>query len=173
MDEDLLALLNGGAAPEQMLAELMPVLGRVLDCDRCVLFLREPHSRRSRATHAWQRRPEFVLARPDEGWQAQPPDLPELDPLFAEALRNPTALFIDDVATADPSLVNREYEREHFRHRALVHAPLYHEGLLYGVLEPCVMETSRLWSAEDRETVALAQVRIAGSAAEYVARHCR
>ena len=77
--------------------------------------------------------------------------------MFAEALRSPVALYIEDVTTADPSLVNREYELKYFRHRALVHAPLYHEGLMYGVLEPCVMEAARLWSSADREMIAMVQ----------------
>ena len=67
MTDDLLALLNGDAAPEALLAELMPALGKALGSDRCVLFLRDPHTRRSRAIHAWQRKPEYALAREDKG----------------------------------------------------------------------------------------------------------
>jgi hypothetical protein len=70
-------------------------------------------------------------------------------------------------------LVDAAYELKHFRHRALVHAPLYHVGLMYGILEPCVMETARLWSAGNRETIALVQRKISPLAAAYVARHCR
>jgi hypothetical protein len=55
----------------------------------------------------------------------------------------------------------------------LVHAPLYHDGLMYGVLEPCVMEVPRVWSAADREIVAMVQTRIAAMVATYVAENCR
>ncbi len=89
------------------------------------------------------------------------------------AARSPVALYVEDVTTAAPSLVNREYELKYFRHRALVHAPLYHEGLMYGILEPCVMEAARVWSSADREIIAMVQERIAPIAATYVARNCR
>lgn len=173
MTDDLLTLLNGDAAPEALLAELMPALGKALACDRCVLFLRDPHSRRSRATHAWQRKPEYALDREDKGWREEPASLAADDPMFAEALRNPAAIFIEDVTTADPAVLNRDYELKHFRHHALVHAPLYHEGLMYGILEPCAMEAPRAWTAADRELVAMVQAKIAPAAAAYVARHCR
>lgn len=173
MIDEPLALLDGRTEADEALANLMPAVGRALKCDRCVLFLREPMSRRSRATHAWQRRPEYALARPDRGWQLESPSLPDIDPMFAEALRNPEALFIEDVMTANSSLLNRDYELEHFGHRALVHAPLHHDGLLYGVLEPCVMAAPRCWSVAEREFVARLQARLAPLAVAYVARHCR
>jgi GAF domain-containing protein len=173
MTDDLQTLLNSDGAPEDVLDDLMPALCAVLDCDRCILFLRDPHTRRSRATHAWHSKPEFALAREDRGWQAESPTLAEDDPMFAEALRNPAALFIEDVLTADPADVNGDYEMKYFKHRALVHAPLYHDGLMYGVLEPSVMETARVWSAADHEIVAKAQEKIAPLAAAHVTRYCR
>ncbi len=173
MSEDLQALLESGGAPDDVLGDLMPALGAALDCDRAVLFLRDPHSARSRATHAWHRKPEYALAREDRGWRAEPPSLVADDPMFAAALRSPVALYIEDVTKADPSVVNRAYEAKYFRHRALVHAPLYHDGLRYGILEPCGMEAARVWSPADREIIALVQERIAPLAASYVARNCR
>ena len=173
MSDDLQALLNRDAAPDELLGDLMPALGEALDCDRCVLFLRDPHSARARATHAWQRKPEYALAREDTGWQAEPPSLVEDDPMFAAALRSPVALYIEDVTSADPSVVNRAYEAKYFRHRALVHAPIYHDGLMYGILEPCVMAAPRVWSPADREIIAWVQESIAPLAASYVARNCR
>jgi GAF domain-containing protein len=173
MTDELLALLDSEAAPDDLLGDLVRVLGAALDCDRCVLFLRDPRSRRARATHGWQSRPDYALARADQGWREEPPALVHDDPMFAEALRNPAALFIEDVTTADPSLVNGPYELKHFRHRALVHAPLYHHGLMYGILEPSVMTEPRAWSPTDREIIATVQERIAPVAAEYVARNCR
>ena len=172
MTDDLRALLEGDAAPDDLLGDLMPALGAALACDRCLLYLRDPHTRRARTTHAWQRKPDFALAREDRGWQEEPAWLVETDPLFAEALRNPAALYIEDVARADPATLNRDFEQKVFRHRALVHAPLYHEGLMVGILEPSVMAAPRQWSAADRAIVALAQAKIAPRAAAYVARHC-
>ncbi len=173
MTDELKALLESDAAPDELLGALMPALSKALLCDRCVLFLRDPHTRKSRATHAWARLPEFALARDEAGWVVEPESLPTEDPMFGEALGSPEALYIEDVTTADPALVNAEYELEHFKHRALVHAPIYHDGLMYGILEPCVIVAPRVWSAADRETVAIVQQRIAPAVAVYVAENCR
>ncbi len=172
MTDDLRALLDGDAAPDELLGALMPALSAALDCDRCAVFLREPESRLSRMTHVWQRRPEYALAREGSDWREESASLVEDDPMFAEALRNPAALYIEDVLSADPALVNGAYEVEHFGHRALVHAPLYHDGEMYGILEPCVMGAPRVWSETDRAIVAEVQERIAPAAAAYVADNC-
>lgn len=47
-------------------------------------------------------------------------------------------MFVDDVETAGAEVVNLPYEREVFGHRTLIHAPVYQNGQLYGILEPCV-----------------------------------
>ncbi len=172
MTEDLQALLTSGASPDALLDRLPAAYAAAIDCDRCVLFLRDPHTRRARATHAWQRKPEYALARDDAGWPVESPSLPDDDPMFAMALGDPAALYIEDVLSADPALVNGPYEVAHFGHRALIHAPLYHDGLMYGILEPCMIEAPRAWSDADRANTALVQESIAPAAADYVARHC-
>ena len=50
MTEDLQALLASGASPDALLDRLPAAYAAAIDCDRCVLFLRDPHSRRARAT---------------------------------------------------------------------------------------------------------------------------
>ncbi len=169
MADDLVAVLESNAEPDALLSALMPALGIALDCDRCVLFLRDPHSRLARAPHRWQRKPEFALARDDDGWEVEADDLVDDDPMFERALRDPEALYIEDVLTADQSLVNGPYEVENFGHQALVHAPIYHDGMMYGILEPCVMGQPRDWTPSDRATVAMVQARIGPVAAAYVA----
>ena len=125
--EDIAILLEARDGDDAALGALMERLGRLLVCDRCLLFLRDPDSRLSRMTPEWARRPEFAFAREDRGWVVEAATLEENDPMFAAALRDPAALFIDDVLAADLALVNGPYEVENFGHRALIHAPLYHE----------------------------------------------
>lgn len=163
--------LDSGRPLDEILGALMPVLSEALSCERCALFLREPETKRISMTHCWYARPEFALEL-DGKWRREPASLAVDDPMFGEALRNPTALFIEDVANADPSLVNIAYELKHFGHSALIHAPLYHEGRLYGILEPCVFGGARRWSDDDRALIAYAQKKIAPLAADYVGRHC-
>ena len=144
----------------------LPSVADIADGDR------DPHSRRARATHAWQRKPEYALARDDAGWPVESPSLADDDPMFAMALGDPAALYIEDVLSADPALVNGPYEVAQFGHRALIHAPLYHDGLMYGILEPCMIEAPRAWSDADRAITAMVQEKIAPAVADHVARHC-
>ncbi len=149
---------------------LMPALCRALGCERCLLFLRDPARRLSSCTHGWWAKPEHAFAR-EAGWKEEPAGLAAEDPLFAEALRNPEALYIDDIERAGPGVLNLDYERQAFQHRALIHAPLYHEGRCYGILEPCVFDAPRLWEARDRALIHWLQRRLGPLAAAYVARH--
>jgi GAF domain-containing protein len=172
MHEDIIALFASGRSVDEILQELMRAYGTALDCDRCLLFLRDPASTKSKMTHQWVRRPDYAFQRPDRGWQPQSPTLVDDDPMYAEALRNPEALYIDDVEAADPALVNAPYELEHFGHRALIHAPVYHDGEMWGVLEPCVFGAARAWSDDDKSLTRLVQNHIGPLAADHVRRHC-
>jgi len=168
MHDAVMAVLETDETPGDKLQALMPALARALGCERCVLFLTDPETNRGRAVHRWASKPEFELQRPDDGWQALPSTLADDDPMYAEARRNPAALYIEDIETADPALVNTGYEREHFRHRALVHAPIYHKGKFYGVLEPSAMEEPRRWSASDRALIEAMQEKIGPIVAEFI-----
>ncbi len=172
MDQNLIALLDDWDSRDNPFGDLMALLGAALSCDRCLLFLRQPTTGLSRMTHAWMRKPEFALAREDKGWQPEPASLVIDDPMFAEALRNPNALYIDDVKKADPALVNAAFELEHFGHRALIHAPVYHQGRMYGILEPCVFNIPRRWTDRDRNIVDFVQDKIGVRAARYVEQEC-
>jgi GAF domain-containing protein len=41
--------------PDQVFAELLPLLGEALKCDRCFLYLRNPQTEMGKATHCWRR----------------------------------------------------------------------------------------------------------------------
>jgi GAF domain-containing protein len=170
---ELQAVFDSDAPGDEKMARLMQVLCDVLACDRCLLFLRDPDTRKTRCTHGYEIDPGFAFDRPDEGWVPHPESIETDDPMFAEAMHNPEALFIEDIETAPSDLVNAEYERENFKHRALIHAPLQHGGKLYGVLEPCTMEEPRVWSERDREITAWTMKRLTPIAMDYIAANCR
>lgn len=148
----------------------MPAIGRALSCHRTLLFLRDPVSWQSACTHGWWDKPQHAFSR-DRGWRKQSEELAMKDPMFAEAIVNPTALYIDDIETAGDDLVNVEYERNEFGHRALIHAPLFDGGKCYGILEPCVFDHARVWSNDDRDVTEWLQARMGPLAAAYVAEH--
>lgn len=82
------------------------------------------------------------------------------DPLMAIAFRTPEAVFVEDIETAGAEVLNLDYEREGFGHRALIHAPIYYDGELYGILEPCVFGQPRAWTERDRQITALVQEKV-------------
>ena len=170
---ELEAVFAGDASGDEKMTRLMQVLCDALDCDRCLLFLRDPDTRKARCTHGWETDPGFAFDRPDDGWAEEPANLESEDPMFAEAMHNPEALFIEDIETASPDLVNAEYEREVFKHRALIHAPLRHGDKVYGILEPCTMVEPKAWSDQDREITAWTMKQLTPIAMDYIAANCR
>jgi GAF domain-containing protein len=151
--------------PDALFAALMPALGSVLPCDRCFLYLREPTTGQGLITHCWARdgrAADWLGADWLEG-----PDAPP-DPLMTIALRTPVAVFVEDIETADSKVVDRAYEREVFQHRALVHAPLYQDTALIGILECSVFETPRLWSERDRQLIAHLQGNLTAPTQAYI-----
>lgn len=168
MNDDIRAILESRATPDEKLTALMPAFARALNCERCVMFLRDPKTGRGRAVHRWTSKPEFALRREDRGWEPMPTTLLDDDPMYAEAMVNPEALYIEDIETAGPALLNVAFEREHFGHRALVHAPVWHEGEMYGVLEPSSMTEPRVWSIADKALVAAVQKKFGPIVAAFV-----
>lgn len=172
LNAELHSVLCSDADPSHTLQLSTALIGRLLDAHRCCLFLRHPESRLSRMTHEWVIDEKHRIDRGSNEWTVESDTLVEDDPMFAEALVQPEALYIDDVHTADPALVNGAFEEEHFGHRALVHAPLYVGDKMYGILEPCVFGEPRVWSTDDRAVVEQVQQRLAAVAATYVLDEC-
>ena len=159
--DTLSALLgNDAASPDRVLDDFVGAYARAICADRCVLFLYRPERRLCRRTHAWQARPDWELPRFATGWTTLPEDLAEQDPLYAMALENPEAMYIDDIESADPALVDAEYERENYGHRSLIHAPLYDRDVMLGVLEPCTIAAPKVWTAADREITRWSQAAL-------------
>ncbi|MDH3691556.1 MAG: GAF domain-containing protein [Gammaproteobacteria bacterium] len=169
---ELEAVVASDESVESKLSNLIVLLGEALRCDRCLLFLRDPRTRRSYNSHGWTRRPEYALKQTRESWSQEPVSLADDDPMFALALRDPNALYIEDIETAGPDVLNRDYERDLFGHRALIHAPIYYQDLMFGIFEPCVFCKPRQWTEFDRAVTVWAQTKLGPMAAEYVALHC-
>jgi GAF domain-containing protein len=143
--------------PNVVFTALMPALCEVLRCDRCFLYLRNPKTNRGTITHCYSRNPEFANLTGSTFTEAEAAN----DPLMAMAFRTSEAVFVEDIETAGVEVVNVVYEREFFGHRALIHAPIYYDDQLYGILEPCVFEQPREWTVDDRSIIHLVQQRSA------------
>lgn len=156
--------------PDRVFAELLPLLGQTLNCDRCFLYLRHPQTKMGKATHCWRRNlqiPEVL----DPDWKPEPDSLPQDDSLFAAALRAEPSIFVEDVKTADPRVVNRCFEQENFGHRALIHAHLRQDGALWGILQPCLFEQPRAWTESDHALITQVTQQLTPLAIAYVTEH--
>ena len=94
-------------------------------------------------------------------------DLYTADPMMGAGARDPQALFIEDVETAGPDVLNLEFEKD-FLHRALIHAPVYDEGQFLGILEPCTFGEPHVWTEEDRSLTAAVQERLGPVAGKWI-----
>jgi GAF domain-containing protein len=152
----------------------MQLLGGLLQCDRIFFYLRHPDSRMGRTPFCW-RQSEAILEIPeiyDDQWSLEDPkQLEQQDPLFAAALNGQPSIFVEDVEEADSTVLNRDYERRHFGHRALVHAHLFDNQKLWGILQPCMFAQPRTWTASDRALINYAVAQSELLAIDYVTRH--
>ncbi|XQQ05804.1 MAG: GAF domain-containing protein [Leptolyngbya sp. IPPAS B-1204] len=150
MPASLETLFSQHQAPEALFEALLPAICDILHTDRCFLEVRKPSERLYRV-FCWRRRPEFPDLTTD-GWQREKLWEAE-DPLYAAALRAEPSIYVEDVETAPPEVVNLDFERKNFGHRALVHAHICQDGVLYGILQPCMFGHPRVWSEFDRSVI--------------------
>lgn len=152
--------------PDAIFAALLPALCEVLDCDRCFFYFRNPHTHEGTITHCYRRDPKWDdLTSPD--WKPEG-NIIDIDPLFAIAFKTPESVYVDDIETAGPEVVNLEFEQQDYKHRALIHTPIYHDGLMYGILEPCVFDHPRVWTESDRQIIDLLQEKLGPLAVDYL-----
>ncbi len=147
--------------------KLVAELGESLQCDRCFLYLRHPDTKLGRVPFCWVGSAEIPVVY-DRQWKPEPESLASEDPMFAAALRCAPSIFVEDVAAADPQVLNAQFEQENFGHRALVHGHLCHEGQLWGVLQPCIFGRSRVWIDAERRLIAEVIAQITPAAIEYI-----
>ncbi|WP_315789361.1 GAF domain-containing protein [Fischerella sp. JS2] len=161
------SVLDRHSDPDYVFATLLPVLGEVLQCDRCFLYLRNPQTKLGKIAH-WWRRNQQIPEITDTNWRSEPESLSKEDPLFAAALRTDPSIYVEDVETASPEVVNKEFEHKNFGHRALIHAHLCQEGQLWGILQPEIFGQKRVWSAFDRAIITQLETKLPPLAVAYI-----
>lgn len=140
-------------APEPGIAlrRVLEVVGEFLHADRCFLYVRNPVAGRGRIALCWRRHASFP--NPIHDWQDDTTDLPRQDPLFRAALAVRPSVFVEDVETAPPTVLNRTFEHDTFGHRALIHAHITEEETLWGILQPCLFGRPRRWTPDEHAAV--------------------
>ena len=163
----LLKVLENNQEPDVVFSALMPALGEVLQSDRCFLYLRDPITRIGKVSYCWCRSSEFPEIF-DADWKPEPESLAKEDPMFAAALQTEPSIFVEDVETASPEIVNKAFEHKTFGHRALIHAHLCLDGQLWGILQPCVFNQPRVWNDFDRFVISQVTEKITPLAVAYM-----
>ena len=153
--------------PDAIFSALLPPLCEVLKCDRCFLYLYNPPTNVGKVVYCHRRNPT-VPDVTDSEWRVEPEWLPMTDPLFAAALRTAPSVYVEDVETASPDVVNSAFEHQYFGHRALVHAHLCQDGQMWGILQPAVFGQPRVWSERDRAIISQLEEKLAPLAVSYV-----
>lgn len=143
--------LAADAPPAQRLQAALDLMGPELRADRCFLYVRDPARARGRIALVW--RLDEAVPDPRHDWQDDTGALPQEDPLFRAALAGCPSVFVDDVTEAGPDVLNQEFERRTFGHRALVHGHIQEGGQLWGIVQPCVFGHPHHWTAAERAYV--------------------
>jgi len=147
-------LIKQGQSPAVTLDAIVACVGQSLQADRCFLYVRQPALGLGRTAFCWRRHadiPTKNTIQPE--WQADTTDLPNEDPLIRAGLAMKPSVYVDDVETAGPEVLNRQFEDETFGHRALIHAHIQKDGQLWGILQPCMFDGSRHWTAQEKEQI--------------------
>jgi GAF domain-containing protein len=136
-------------SPETALSQVVRWVGETLRADRCFLYIRNPTAGKGRIAFCWRKFASIPDVTQPE-WQEDTGSLPQEDPLFAAALSDEPSVYVEDVETADPDVLNRVFENRTFGHRALIHAHITDKGQLWGILQPCQFGHPRRWTQYER-----------------------
>lgn len=165
-------VLSADDQPDDAFNNLLLLLGELLDCDRCFLYLRNPQSKMGKITHCWVRNDQYPNMLGGD-WQLEPEELAKEDPLFAAALLGKSSVYVEDVNNTSPDIVNRVFEEKNFGHRALIHAHLRQDGTLWGILQPCIFGRPRVWTASEGELMGRTIQKMIPLAIAYVKAACQ
>lgn len=143
--------LHDAATPAAAFNAALQLVGEHLRADRCFLYVRDPAAGRGRIAFCWRR--TAAIPDPRHDWQDDTTDLPQQDPLFRAALAARPSVYVADVETAPPTVLNRTFEHETFGHRALIHAHITENSQLWGILQPCLFGSPRDWTPAEHAAV--------------------
>jgi GAF domain-containing protein len=146
------AFLPENDSPQNTLNEAVRQVGETLRADRCFLYVRNPAAGKGRIAFCWRRFATIPDVTQPE-WQEDTTDLPDEDPLFAAALATEPSVFVEDVESAPPDVLNKTFENRTFGHRALIHAHITEEGQLWGILQPCQFGHPRRWTQHEQHYI--------------------
>ena len=149
--ENLLA--SPKATPKYLLNEVVKMVGETLQADRCFLWVRQPATSLSRGAFVWRRNETIPNLTPEQMRWSDESFLPSQDPLYAAALNCKPSIYVNDVQSESSEIINRRFEELNFGHRALIHAHIISDNKLFGILQPCMFGSPRLWLQVEKDLI--------------------
>ncbi|SOD99556.1 GAF domain-containing protein [Spirosoma fluviale] len=162
-------LITAGHSPADTLNKVVECVGTALKADRCFLYVRQPDQGLGRTAFCWRKNesiPDKNTIQPN--WQPDTDALPAEDPLIRAGLGMKPSVYVDDVNTAGPEVLNRQFEEKTFGHRALIHAHIQRDNKLWGILQPCMFGSPRHWTDEEKTQIEAVLPRLQPVIAAYV-----
>jgi GAF domain-containing protein len=163
----LLDIIDNNQEPLTVFAALLPILGQTLKCHRVFLYIRNPDTKIGKVINCWRCSNEIPNIL-DSAWKKEPESLTSEDPMFAAAVRAEPSIYIEDVKTASRDVLNQEFENREFGHQALIHVHLREQNQLWGILQPCLFGSTRVWSTHDRDIITQVEQKLTPLVINYV-----
>jgi len=167
LPEPIATVLSSPDSADAKLSALMAAIPEVLDTDRAFLWVRDPDKRRVKFSHGYSSDPnrKAVISK-DWAPDVHPRSIPK--PLLKRAFASPHAIFIDDIYDQPKEMLNADFQALVYENRALIHAPLYVDGALYGILQTDIFDSPRDWSDQDIALMQKIQEQLATLTVAYL-----
>ena len=146
---ELEAIFHKANSDEQLLSQLLPVLGNLLKCDCCFLYLRHPQHRFGKISHYWATSDQYAsIVEPD--WHSEPEALLD-SPLFEAAIATEHSVFVENVDTEYTNL--RKIDPFIRTEQSIAQGHIIKQDQLWGILRVCIFERTRNWMQFDRSLI--------------------
>ena len=136
-------------SPNDILNKVVEKVGEILNVDRVFLCVRDPSKERCRTPFVWRRDPSIAGDYFQGKWVDESSFVND-DPLYRAALSCQPSRYITDVAKTSPDILNQQFEENYFGHKAFIHGHIIKDEQLWGTLEPCVFNSPRQWTENER-----------------------
>ncbi|MGD1856575.1 MAG: hypothetical protein ACFB2W_20235 [Leptolyngbyaceae cyanobacterium] len=161
---ELEAIFHRSESDADVLNQLLPVLGYLIKCDYCLLYLRHPRQRYSRITHYWEKTNDHPVIVEDS-WHPEDKNLLD-SPLFNAALAAEHSVFIENVDDGYKNLHNTDpLVREE---QAIAQGHIVKDDQLWGILRVGILDRPRLWMQFDHSLIIHSAQRLVPNVINYV-----
>jgi len=164
---ELEAVFHRSESDDEVLDRLLPVLGYLIKCDYCFLYLRHPQRHYSCITHHWKKTNDYSTVA-DVSWHPEDRKLLE-SPLFRAALAAEHSVFIDNIDAEQTNL--RSVDPLIQGEQALAQGHIIKDSQLWGILRVGIFKRPRSWMQFDRSMIIHSVQRLVPSVINHVSTH--